>query len=302
MSRDTTAKGYKSRGFEPKGFENDVLQRRLDFDGPGPEVTEEIASDDALILDLDGYEGPLHVLLVLARQQKVDLLKISITRLAEQYLTFIQEARRLRFAVAADYLVMASWLAYLKSRLLLPKTERKATNEPAPEALALSLAYRLQKLEAMRKAVEALTSRPQLKRDVFARGDPEARLIIPSSRIEANVFDLMSAYVTQRRREIERHYDPTRRIEAYSLEDARDNLRAQLPKLNNWTALDDVAPQPRSANGPRRISYMASTLSASLELAKEGHLQLQQLATFETLYMRKRQNLMEKSAIVGEPS
>ncbi|MFT4075355.1 MAG: ScpA family protein [Asticcacaulis sp.] len=282
MSRDTT----------PKGFENDVLQRRLDFDGPGPEVAEEIANDEALILDLEGYEGPLHVLLALARQQKVDLLKISITRLAEQYLAFIQEARRLRFALAADYLVMASWLAYLKSRLLLPKAERKQTNEPAPEELALSLAYRLQKLEAIRKAVEALTSRPQLKRDVFARGDPEARLIIPSSRIEANVFDLMSAYVTQRRREIERHYDPTRRIEAYSLEDARDNLRAQLPKLTNWTALDEVAPQPRSTNGPRRVSYVASTLSASLELAKEGHLQLQQLATFETLYMRKRQALM----------
>jgi len=286
MSRDTT----------PKGLEHDVLQRRLDFEGPGPDVAEEIANDEALILDLDGYEGPLHVLLALARQQKVDLLKISITRLAEQYLAFIQEARRLRFALAADYLVMASWLAYLKSRLLLPQAERKQTNEPAPEELALALAYRLQKLEAMRKAVEALTSRPQLKRDVFARGDPEARLIIPSSRIEANVFDLMSAYVTQRRRELERHYDPTRRIEAYSLEDARDNLRAQLPKLTNWTALDDVAPQPVRSDGPRRVSYMASTLSASLELAKEGHLQLQQLATFETLYMRKRQALMgEKS-------
>ena len=286
MSRDTL----------PKGLEHDVLQRRLDFEAPGPEVAEEIAADDALVLDLEGYEGPLHVLLALARQQKVDLLKISITRLAEQYLAFIQEARRLRFSLAADYLVMASWLAYLKSRLLLPQAERKQTNEPAPEELALSLAYRLQKLEAMRKAVEALTSRPQLKRDVFARGDPEARLIIPSSRIEANVFDLMSAYVTQRRRELDRHYDPTRRIEAYSLEDARDNLRSQLPKLTNWTALDEVAPQPVRSDGPRRVSYMASTLSASLELAKEGHLQLQQLATFEALYMRKRQAIMGDKA------
>jgi segregation and condensation protein A len=286
MSRDTT----------PKGLEHDVLQRRLDFEAPGPDVAEEIAADDALVLDLDGYEGPLHVLLALARQQKVDLLKISITRLAEQYLAFIQEARRLRFSLAADYLVMASWLAYLKSRLLLPQAERKQTNEPQPEELAAALAFRLKKLEAMRKAVEALTSRPQLKRDVFARGDPEARLIIPSSRIEANVFDLMSAYVTQRRREIERHYDPTRRIEAYSLEDARDNLRAQLPKLTNWTALDDVAPQPVHSDGPRRVSYVASTLSASLELAKEGHLQLQQLATFETLYMRKRQAIMGEKA------
>ena len=280
----------------PKGLEHDVLQRRLDFDGPALDTPEEIAPDDALVLDLDGFEGPLHVLLALARSQKVDLLKISITKLAEQYLAFIQEARRLRFSLAADYLVMASWLAYLKSRLLLPKTERKASNEPAPEELAQALAFRLQKLEAMRKAVDALTSRPQLKRDVFARGDPEARLIIPSSRIEANVFDLMSAYVTQRRREIERHYDPTRRIEAYSLEDARDHLRSRLPTLSNWTALDDVAPHPRGTAGPRRVSYMASTLSASLELAKEGHLQLQQLATFETLYMRKRQAIMGGTA------
>ncbi len=284
----------------PRGLEHDVLQRRLDFDGPAVDTAEDIAPDDALVLDLDGYEGPLHVLLALARSQKVDLLKISITRLAEQYLAFIHEARRLRFSLAADYLVMASWLAYLKSRLLLPKAERKQTEGPQPEELAASLAFRLKKLEAMRKAVEALTSRPQLRRDVFVRGDPEARLIIPSSRIEANVFDLMSAYVTQRRREIERHYDPTRRIEAYSLEDARDNLRTQLPRLNNWTALDDVAPQPVTPQGPRRVSYMASTLSASLELAKEGHLQLQQLATFETLYMRKRPVLLEKSAIMGE--
>ncbi|MBW8735293.1 MAG: segregation/condensation protein A [Asticcacaulis sp.] len=274
------------------GLEHDVQQRRLDFDSAAPSTSEEIAPDDALVLDLDGFEGPLHVLLALARSQKVDLLKISITRLAEQYLVFIQEARRLRFSLAADYLVMASWLAYLKSRLLLPRTERKAGDEPAPEDLALALAYRLKKLEAMRKAVEALTSRPQLKRDVFARGDPEARLIIPSAKIDANVFDLMSAYVTQRRREAERHYDPTRRIEAYSLEDARDNLRAQLPKLSNWTALDDVAPQPVGEGGPRRISYIASTLSASLELCKEGQLQLQQLATFDTLYMRKRPKLI----------
>ncbi len=282
------------------GLEHDVRQRRLDFDGATPEAAEEIAPDEALVLDLDGYEGPLHVLLALARSQKVDLLKISITRLAEQYLAFIHEARKVRFALAADYLVMASWLAYLKSRLLLPRNERKQGAEPAPEDLAAALAFRLKKLEAMRRAVEALTERPQLKRDVFARGDPEARLIIPSGQLEANVFDLMSAYVTQRRREIERHYDPTRRIEAYSLEDARDHLRAQLPRLSGWTALDDVAPQPRSSEGPRRVSYMASTLSASLELAKEGHLQLQQLAVFDTLYMRRRQPIFPAREVTND--
>jgi segregation and condensation protein A len=196
---------------------------------------------------------------------------------------------------------MASWLAYLKSRLLLPRTERKSNgDEPAPEDLAAALAFRLKKLEAMRKAVEALTERPQLRRDVFPRGDPEARLIIPSGKLEANVFDLMTAYVTQRRKEVERSYDPTRRVEAYSLEDARDNLRAQLPKLANWTSLEEVAPEPRAPGGPRRVSYLASTLSATLELTKEGQLQIQQLGTFETLYMRKRPAFMESRDLVRD--
>ncbi len=279
-------------------FQHDPRQSRLDFDGRA-EPQQDIEAADALVLDLDGFEGPLHVLLALARQQKVDLLKISITRLAEQYLAFVHEARRLRFALAADYLVMASWLAYLKSRLLLPKTDRKQNgDEPAPEDLALALAFRLKKLEAMRKSVEALTERPQLRRDVFPRGDPEATLIIPSGKLDANVFDLMTAYVTQRRKEVERSYDPTRRIEAYSLEDARDNLRAQLPRLTNWTTLEEVAPTPRATGGPKRVSYLASTLSATLELTKEGQLQIQQLGTFETLYMRKRPAFMENRDLV----
>lgn len=274
------------------GLENEVFQHRLDFTAeaaPAPEIE----ADDALLLDLDGYEGPLHVLLELARQQKVDLLKISITRLAEQYLLFIQQARRLRFSLAADYLVMASWLAYLKSRLLLPVPERKKTDEPEPEELAAALAFRLKKLEAIRKAVEAITSRPQLKRDVFSRGDPEATVILPSSRLDVSLFDLMGAYVTQRQREIARHYDPTMRVEAYALEDARDHLRDVMPQLSDWTALDEIAPQPVGEGGPRRASYVASTLSAGLELTKEGLMQVQQLGTFDTLYMRRRPPLME---------
>ncbi|MCA1935798.1 MAG: segregation/condensation protein A [Asticcacaulis sp.] len=274
------------------GLENEVFQHRLDFTAdaaPAPEIE----ADDALLLDLDGYEGPLHVLLELARQQKVDLLKISITRLAEQYLAFIQQARRLRFSLAADYLVMASWLAYLKSRLLLPVPERKKSDEPEPEELATALAFRLKKLEAIRKAVEAITSRPQLKRDVFARGDPQATVILPSSRLDVSLFDLMGAYVTQRQREIARHYDPTMRVEAFPLEDARDHLRDVLPQLSDWTPLDEIAPQPVGEGGPRRASYVASTLSAGLELTKEGLMQVQQLGTFDTLYLRRRPPLME---------
>ena len=144
----------------------EAFQPNLDFS-----AAEQVDPREAFVVDLDGYEGPLHVLLALARTQKVDLLKLSITRLAEQYLAFVHEARRRNFSLAADYLVMASWLAYLKSRLLLPRTEKAGDELPAEE-LAAALAFRLQKLEAMRKAVEALTSRPRLKRDVFTRGDP----------------------------------------------------------------------------------------------------------------------------------
>ncbi|MBI2260812.1 MAG: segregation/condensation protein A, partial [Caulobacterales bacterium] len=176
----------------------DAFQPNLDF-----AAVEQADEHDAFVVDLEGYEGPLHVLLALARTQKVDLLKLSITRLAEQYLAFVHEARRRNFALAADYLVMASWLAYLKSRLLLPRTEKAGEEMPAEE-MAAALAFRLQKLEAMRKAVEAITARPRLKRDVFTRGDPEALVIIPSDRIDASLYELMAAYVTQRRREEQR--------------------------------------------------------------------------------------------------
>src|SRR3989344_6413914 len=135
---------------------------------------------EALIVDLEGYEGPLHVLLALARTQKVDLLQLSILKLAEQYLAFVQEARRRRFSLAADYLVMAAWLAYLKSRLLLPRPERPTAEEPPAEEMAQRLAFRLAKLEAMRNAAEKLMTGPQLGRDVFGRGDPEAIRIVPS--------------------------------------------------------------------------------------------------------------------------
>ncbi len=272
----------------------DSFQPRLDFEGA---QTPDIAPDEALVLDLDGYEGPLHVLLALARTQKVDLLKLSITRLAEQYLAFVHEARQQRFSLAADYLVMASWLAYLKSRLLLPRPERRSGDEPPAEEMAAALAFRLKKLEAMRHASEALMARPRLNRDVFGRGDPEATLIVPSRRVDATVFDLMSAYVTQRRREVARHYDPGRRVEAFSLEEARDHLRAQLPELADWTGLGDLAPEPLETGGPSRKSMLASTFSASLELVKEGVLDARQLALFDELYLRSRLRPREEALL-----
>lgn len=267
----------------------DAFQPNLNF-----EAADSAASEgEALVVDIEGFEGPLHVLLALARTQKVDLLKLSITRLAEQYLAFVQEARRQRFSLAADYLVMAAWLAYLKSRLLLPRPERKDEKGMPAEDMAAALAFRLMKLEAMRKAVEELKVLPQLKRDVFTRGDPEAMTVQPSKEIEASLYDLMSAYVSQRTREAQRQYTPAH-FEVYALDDARDRLRAVAPRLKTWTPLTEVAPQPdEDGEGPSRKSYVASTLSATLELVKDGVLEARQLETFAEVYLRGREVPLE---------
>lgn len=242
---------------------------------------------EALIIDVDGYEGPLHVLLALARTQKVDLLQLSILKLAEQYLAFVQDARRRRFSLAADYLVMAAWLAYLKSRLLLPKAEQPRPDEAPAEEIAARLAFRLAKLEAMREAAERLLRGPQLRRDVFGRGDPEAIKVIPSDRLEGDLYSLMSAYVGQRQKEAQRSYRPAAPV-AYPLEDARDRLRRLLPDLDRWTPLEGIAPMGTPTAGPTRASYLASTLSASLELVKEGDMEARQLEAFADIYLRAR--------------
>lgn len=261
-----------------------AFQPNLDF-----AAVDDADAAEAFVVDLEGYEGPLHVLLALARTQKVDLLKLSITKLAEQYLAFVHEARRRNFAMAADYLVMASWLAYLKSRLLLPRTEKGKAEEPPAEEMAAALAFRLQKLEAMRRSVEAITSRPQLKRDVFTRGDPEATVIIPSDRVDASLYELMAAYVAQRRREERRKYAPGQRVEAFQLEAARDWLRSMMPRLADWTPLDQVAPaREDEGEGPSQASYTASTLSASLELVKEGAMDVRQAEAFADLFLKRR--------------
>ena len=261
------------------------FQPDLNFDAAA------LAAEDgeALIVDLDGYEGPLHVLLALARNQKVDLRQLSILKLAEQYLAFVHKARRVRFSLAADYLVMAAWLAYLKSRLMLPKPERKSGDEPPAEEMAAALAFRLSKLDAMRKAVEALNTRPRLKRDVFTRGDPEAVRIMPSAKLDGDLYALIQAYVGQRRRDLDRQYRP-RPPEAYALDDARRRLRGKLSEMRSWTALSAVAPHAGRA-GPSRASYLASTLSAGLELVREGDLEARQMEAFADVYLRARLRL-----------
>lgn len=242
---------------------------------------------EALIVDIDGFEGPLHLLLALARKQKVDLLKLSVLQLADQYLEFVRQARQLNFALAADYLVMASWLAYLKSRLLLPSSRTPGGEAPEAEDMAARLAFALAKLDAMRKAGERLQERPILGRDVLERGDPEAIKVNPSVRLEGDLYALMTAFAGQAKRRERREYRP-RPPAAYPLEEARDRLRRLLPELADWTPLQGIAPFHRTADGPSRASYLASTLAASLELVKEGALQARQLGDFDPVYLRAR--------------
>jgi segregation and condensation protein A len=251
-------------------------------------ATAEAAAEDGegLIVELEGYEGPLHVLLALARKQKVDLLKLSILKLADQYLAFVHQARRHDFTLAADYLVMAAWLAYLKSRLLLPKAE-SASGEPAAADMASALAFRLAKLDAMKRAVEALKAQPQLGRDVFTRGDPEAVRVVASQRLEGDLYQLMGAYAGQAKRAAARHYRPAV-PHAYAIDDARDRLRGLLSELKSWTPLAGIAPFRRAGDGPSRASYLASTLSASLDLVKEGMLEARQLEAFADVFVRAK--------------
>ena len=270
---------------------SEPFQPALDFD-----AAQGAAEDgEALILDLDGFEGPLHVLLALARAQKVDLLKLSISKLAEQYLAFVRQARQRRFSLAADYLVMAAWLTYLKSRLLLPKPEKRGKDEPDAGDLAAGLAFRLAKLDAMRRMGEALMALPRTGRDVFGRGDPQAIRIVPSGRIEGDLYSLMGAYVGQRRKESGRSYTPAAPT-AYPLEDARERLRRLLPELERWTPLAGVAPFAPEGHGPSRASYVASTLSASLELVKDGALEARQLEAFADVFLRARGKARDKAA------
>jgi segregation and condensation protein A len=246
----------------------------------------EAAADDgeALIVALGSYEGPLHVLLALARAQKVDLRQISIMQLAEQYLAFVRAARSLRFALAAEYLVMAAWLAFLKSRLLLPRAERPSEPDAPAEDVAARLTFRLAKLDAMRRAAEALAARPLLRRDVFMRGDPQAVRIVSRRCLEGDLGDLIAAYVETRTRGRGRSYQPAP-IEAYRLDDARERLRGLLASMSDWTPLSAAAPTA-GEEGPTQASLLASTFSAALELAKEGQLEVSQTAHFEPVYLR----------------
>ena len=242
------------------------------------------STEPAMIVDVEGFEGPLDLLLALARQQKVDLAKISILALADQYLIFVEEARKLRLELAADYLVMAAWLAYLKSRLLLPQ---EAPGEgPSAEDMALALAYRLRRLEAFREVATRLMGRPQLNRDIFARGAPEPIAEIKQPEWSATLYDLLTAFSSQRQRTVLSRVRFKQRT-VWSLAEARAALERLMGQSSDWSRLDHflISYVVEPALAP---TVMASSFASALELVREGVAEIHQKESFSPIYMRKR--------------
>ncbi|MGN6277761.1 MAG: segregation and condensation protein A [Sphingomonas sp.] len=235
---------------------------------------------DTLTLDIDGWEGPLDLLLALARAQKVDLRRISILELVQQYLDYVDEARALKLELAADYLVMAAWLAYLKSALLLP---RDPEVEPSPEELALRLQLRLERLHAMREAGARLMARDRLGRDVFSRAAPEGLKTVRKALWQAEIYDLIAAYgrVSARTRPV-MHVVQDRQV--MTLEAAIERVSRLVGVAIDWATIESFL--PADAHGPFRKSALASSFLAALELARQGRVELRQKSAFAPLYLK----------------
>lgn len=255
----------------------------FDFEDPRPDRT---VVGPELVLSVEGFEGPLDVLLMLARTQKVDLREISILALVEQYLTFMEEATRLELELAADYLVMAAWLAYLKSRLLLPEEEDE--EEPSATELALRLQLRLQRLEAMREAGAALMSRNRLGRDVMARGAPEGIRVIRHQTHDCTLYELLKGYASVRTRHDRSPFRIQRRP-IFSLEEALERLSALIGDVPDWTDLVKFLPTGPGEPALRR-SELASMFTATLELAHQGRADIRQKKTYGPLMIRARRD------------
>jgi len=247
------------------------------------------APEDALRLDLDGYEGPIDVLLTLARDQKVDLKQISILKLADQYLAFIEQvkarAERFSLEIAADYLVMAAWLAFLKSRLLLPAPPEVAALEPTPAEMAAALSFQLRRLQAMQEAGTRLMARALLGRDVFPRGNPDGLRTVSKPQWDVNLYELLKSYGDYRNRVDRRSVLEIAPTELYSMEAALERMSAMLGRLPDWATLQTFLPQ--GLQGIVGRSALTATFAASLELVRTGRLQLRQDRLFGPIYVRK---------------
>lgn len=242
---------------------------------------------DAFVVDTDGFEGPLHMLLDMARRQKVDLLRISILDLATQYLEFIEQAKATRIDLAADYLLMASWLAYLKSRLMLPKVEADEGEELSPQDMAQRLAFRLKRLDAMRAAGEELLDGPLLNNVVFLRGEPEQPKIIKHTEFSASLYEMTQAFGSIRERKEKAAPHKVEKQFVLPLEAARKSLKSILGDLVDWESLDVIRRQVVVVEDdlPTR-SVTASVFSAALELARDGDVDVRQSEHFTPLYLR----------------
>lgn len=254
------------------------------FQEDAARVSERLAAE-ALIVDVDGYEGPLDLLLTLSRTQKVDLRQISILALAEQYLAFIAQARSLRIELAADYLVMAAWLAFLKSRLLLPPDPTE--EGPSGEELAAHLAFQLERLQAMREAAARLMARDQKGRDFFARGVTEDVARVRRVTWTATLLDLMQGYARIRTRDDFRPFVMDRDA-LMTMEEALARLRKLIGFAGDWTDIESYLPEGWQVDPGRRRSATASTFAASLELAKEGRIEIRQSDLYAPIQIRKK--------------
>ena len=265
--------------------DDDAPEEREDVSDWEQDDGQAPSAGETLVVDVEGFEGPLDLLLALARTQKVDLARISVLALAQQYLDFINEARRLRLEIAADYLVMAAWLAFLKSKLLLP-AEQDEDGEPTGEELAQLLAFRLKRLDAMREAAAQLMTRKRLGRDVFARGMPEPLRISRKSTYQADLYDLLKAYAQQRQRTAVRTWQVRQRT-VWSLKEAREELERLLGMTCDWAPLDQLLAE--FLVGPElRKTALASGFTATLEMTREGALEIRQARLFAPLLVRRR--------------
>jgi len=242
-------------------------------------------AEEALIIDVEGFEGPLDLLLTLSRTQKVDLRRISVLQLAEQYLKFVNRVVALRIELAADYLVMAAWLAYLKSRLLLPPDPGE--EGPSAQDLAAHLAFQLERLSAMRDVAARLMARDQRGRNFFARGQPETASIHRALRYDASLLDLMRAYARIRTRDDFRPYAFDRE-NVFTMEQALGRMRGLLGYMGGWSDLSSYLPDGWGTSPTRRRSATAAHFAAVLEMAKRGQVELKQSEIFAPLLMRAK--------------
>jgi segregation and condensation protein A len=268
---DTPPRDFGPRDFEPR----DAAAR-----------DQAAITAETLSVNVDGFEGPLDLLLMLARTQKVDLRKISVLQLAEQYLAFVAEARKLRLELAADYLVMAAWLAYLKSRLLLPPPHEDG--DPTGEELAAHLAFQLERLEAMRRVAAQLMGRDQLGRDFFARGMSETITVKRQTEWKASLSDLLRGYSRVKTRDEYRplHVD---RSALFTMDQALERLKNLMGVAMEWGQLSSFLPEGWTLEPAKRRSAIASTFAASLELAKQGQVEIRQDETFAPIFLRAPQ-------------